>query len=832
MLHDLDQDGWCDIWCSLFKSEAKHRSKSVDTDGDGLTDYEEMVIMRNPLTAEPFPKNFSDADRALARKEAQVQFVKSQEKWQKLLKEKPRLQKMIDPADRANDPRITRLNEKIEKLKREAVELRLKAPLRKIRLEDKAKELGIPMAEMMPEGHVRSFRGAIGGVPIYTRSNNRLAAASISADELWAPNIAPWASGSTGLDLDGSNVTIAQFENDGGVNVDHLAFGGRITQRDNANLDTGGHATQVAGTLAGFSNTDPEITGVAFASDIEAFSISDLAEKRAGAAAGLPPQGGQILTLSNNSWSTVQGWEIQNFGGAPRWFFHGAAEATAGREEDQKYGRYINDTSGFIDFDCVEIDEFVASSAPHHLLIYSAGNDTSTGPQNNLMTVSFTTFNSTTGQDQVVTQNTGVYFARADNGQLVQRNAAAVPKDFITGDEGGYDTINIPGTSKNLLTVGACLDVISGPNDPGFSTGTPVTIADFSGAGPCDDGRIKPDLVAVGAISPNRDEITGVSVTDGLNTANDDSNTDTVDNATGTSFSAPAVTGGLALVLQRHEQLYPSTDMYLASTLKAIAINGCDDPGAPGPDFKRGHGLFNAASSVLLVDEDFSAGRGSQIKEFDLSPTESVEWLVEVDSSNPLSITAAWTDPAGAGQGLVGTPDIQTRALVNNIDIKMENVETGQILLPWVLDPDLDNETQAVREQAAQQGVDSINNVERISLSVPTSGIYKVTVTHSGGIAGNAAPSLQTVSVVSTNAMPLIPVIEDIQVSPAKDSFILSYLSDPGAYYDVETSTTLQAGSWSKIGEAFATSVDNSVTVTLTAGAGAPKRFLRLKRSQ
>ena len=65
-----------------------------------------------------------------------------------------------------------------------------------------------------------------------------------------------------------------------------------------------------------------------------------------------------------------------------------------------------------------------------------------------------------------------------------------------------------------------------------------------------------------------------------------------------------------------------------------------------------------------------------------------------------------------------------------------------------------------------------------------------------------------------------------------EDNFILSYLSDPGAYYDVETSTTPQAGSWSKVKETFATSVNNSVTVNLTAGPGAPKRFLRLKRSQ
>jgi len=504
--------------------------------------------MRNPMVAEPFPKKFDAADRAEAQEKARVQFIESKEKWAQLVEEgqKRGLQKMIDPEDRANDPRVARLSKKIENLKKEALDLRLKEPLRKIRLENKAKELGIPMEEVMPEGHVRSFRGAVGGIPIYTRSNNRLAAASISADELWPkklspldPDFTPWPSGSTGLGLDGSNVTVALFENDGGVNVNHLSFGGRITQRDGAGVDTGGHATQVAGTLAGFSTTAPEITGVAYASDVEAFSVAGLAAKRAGVAADLPLQGGQVLTLSNNSWSAIQGWELQDFGGALRWFFYGAAEGTTGRDEDQKYGRYVNDSSNLFEFDCVEIDDFVASSAPHHLLVYSSGNDTGAGPQNNLMTVSFTVFNPVTGLDQVVTQNTGVYYARADTGQLILRNAVGFPKDFITGDEGGYDTINIPGTSKNLLTVGACLDVISGPNDPGFSSGTAVTIANFSGAGPCDDGRIKPDLVAVGAASPNRDDITGVAITDGLITANDDSNTDTVDDAEGTSFSAP-----------------------------------------------------------------------------------------------------------------------------------------------------------------------------------------------------------------------------------------------------------------------------------------------------
>lgn len=52
----MDGDGWCDLWCALFKNEVNHRSKKIDTDGDGLTDYEEMVLMRNPSVAEKEPR--------------------------------------------------------------------------------------------------------------------------------------------------------------------------------------------------------------------------------------------------------------------------------------------------------------------------------------------------------------------------------------------------------------------------------------------------------------------------------------------------------------------------------------------------------------------------------------------------------------------------------------------------------------------------------------------------------------------------------------------------------------------------------------------------------
>lgn len=77
---------------------------------------------------------------------------------------------------------------------------------------------------------------------------------------------------------------------------------------------------------------------------------------------------------------------------------------------------------------------------------------------------------------------------------------------------------------------------------------------------------------------------------------------------------------------------------------------------------------------------------------------------------------------------------------------------------------------------------------------------------------------------------PLIPVIDTIEVSPDQTDFIFTYWSDPGAFFDIETSTTLENGSWTKVAFDIAKGVENTVIVyDLTA---VPERFFRLKRSQ
>jgi hypothetical protein len=136
-----------------------------------------------------------------------------------------------------------------------------------------------------------------------------------------------------------------------------------------------------------------------------------------------------------------------------------------------------------------------------------------------------------------------------------------------------------------------------------------------------------------------------------------------------------------------------------------------------------------------------------------------------------------------------------------------------------------------IREQAESlatptRGVDNGNNVERVSIAAPAAGEYRITVTHSGGLAGNPAPSAQPVSVVLGGAVPEPAVITELAKSPTAEEFLLTFQADPGAYFTVEGSTDLI--NWGEEGSALAEDVSNTVLVTCTD----PYRFWRLRRGQ
>jgi hypothetical protein len=370
----------------------------------------------------------------------------------------------------------------------------------------------------------------------------------------------------------------------------------------------------------------------------------------------------------------------------------------------------------------------------------------------------------------------------------------------------------------------------------------------FSGAGPTDDGRIKPDLVAVGSPSTIARGAFGFNFTPagggafGVLVAPTNGAGNYTVGIQGTSFSAPTVSGLLGLVIQRRNQLYPTfpaSEAWQGSTLKAIAINGCDDIDAPGPDYRMGHGPANAQSSVQAVTDEHANGRGSLIKEIPMAPFASVSWVVQSNGAVPLSVTTAWSDPAGPALNGVSTPESQAAMLVNNIDLRVEYLGSDvssipasstpvTTFLPWVLNPDLTGETNALRSAAAVRGLDNRNNVERVSIATPAAGRYRITLTHSGGLPDNPAPSNQMVSSVLSGVTAELPRIDSLAVSPTATEYLLTFTADPAAYFTIQSSPDLV--NWSDNGSVLATNITN--TVLVTSAVTNSKLFWRMRRGQ
>ena len=153
---------------------------------------------------------------------------------------------------------------------------------------------------------------------------------------------------------------------------------------------------------------------------------------------------------------------------------------------------------------------------------------------------------------------------------LQLNNFKSLQHVFAAGNDGRLSCLPYPAnfrtvlsgyqSAKNVLTVG--------------SVKKDKTISSFSSRGPVGDGRIKPEIMATGSsiISTVPWQIHG--------------------NSNGTSMSAPAVTGGAALLYQYYRQQNSGIDPK-AGLIKALLCNGADDIGNAGPDFTYGFGNMN-----------------------------------------------------------------------------------------------------------------------------------------------------------------------------------------------------------------------------------------------
>ena len=266
--------------------------------------------------------------------------------------------------------------------------------------------------------------------------------------------------------------------------------------------------------------------------------------------------------------------------------------------------------------------------------------------------------------------------------------------------DNGYDQLLNASCAKNNLVVGAIRSIgdLSSPTDFVEST--------FSSWGPTDDWRIKPDITSMGV------NLYSCS-NQGVNTYG---------NSSGTSMSAPTVTGAVALLQEYYERL---NGVYMKSaTAKALILGTADELGPhEGPDFRDGWGLINASKAA---DAIFNNGTQSLIRESNINEYTTDFISVQIADGAEVSVMIAWTDPENPS---VGLGENLTPSLINDLDVRL--IGPDGTYMPWMMDP-LFFGTEF--GNAAVKGDNFRDNVERINATVVEGGEYEVVISHKNGL--------------------------------------------------------------------------------------------------
>jgi hypothetical protein len=310
------------------------------------------------------------------------------------------------------------------------------------------------------------------------------------------------------------------------------------------------------------------------------------------------------------------------------------------------------------------------------------------GPQSNKMTSQQEMLFAAKNFDIDVTQNSYGISLRGNCDYLAKYSASDAQLDQIVNEfyptlthvfSAGNNQSDCPPShyststkrTKNVILVGALDEA--------------TEMSYFSSWGPMDDGRLLPHICSFG-----------------VNTYSSVYNNE-YGFMSGTSMATPAVSGTLALLYQRYNEL--KGEKPLASLVKAAVCNTAEDKGNYGPDYSYGYGIINALKAVKTFEKNqFAIGSVENGEDFTFTfpvPANAVD----------LKVMLVWSDYYGT----VST----TKALVNDLDLTV--LKNGKETKPWILDIN-DPTKEAVR------GIDNLNNAEQVTINKPEAGDYTIKV--------------------------------------------------------------------------------------------------------
>lgn len=305
--------------------------------------------------------------------------------------------------------------------------------------------------------------------------------------------------------------------------------------------------------------------------------------------------------------------------------------------------------------------------------------------------------------------------------------------EFSAGNAGpGPQTIGSPAVAKNVIATGASQN--DRPDLFIYADGI-ETMADFSSRGPCEDGRIKPDVVAPGTWIAS---LKSASATD-ENAWSPIS--DSYLYMGGTSQAGPHASGAAAVFLQYY-RLTHTNQTPSPALVKAVLINcavNMDDTieTEPAPNNDEGWGRIDL-TQIIGADRRYDYVDQSAR----LITGQTFERRVIISSRDePLKVTLAYTDVPALPAAIP--------ALVNDLDLEVIAPDGRRYHGNQFLDG------ESVPDASA---FDRLNNVEGVFISDPQPGEYIIRV-HAFNVAMDALLGTQEVdqdfALVTSGAVPM-----------------------------------------------------------------------------